>query len=351
MVPTAFALAALLAPSCTAFLLRNRHVVAEQPTRGPLCKKGKLLPELYIIGGKNTGTTSLYTDLALHSGLDAAPNDRTKEWNFWRTWESDHQSSSLSAVAVRQEKEEWFSALPKCPAQRKIIGDFSVTNLFLTPMGADMFHSRDYGFGGMAEDWNVPLHLKDIYGDLSSNITIVVILREPLARLQSEWYHTKPLHNCKGCMSKDTFGEALPFNIDLARKQPAEISDWLWKGYYARQLEDWFHYFDPSQFVIVPMKLYVGEDTELVPQALSRHLDTDLGEWYQASHLNGHFKPPLSKDAKPKDEAAFRELMEPENERLFRLLTDASLKGASLVGYDGGAGSESEVRQWLESQW
>jgi len=311
------------------------------------CAKGKLVPEFYVLGAKNAGTTSLAHDL-MHLGVMATPRNMDKEWNLFKARADDPGL-----------EDRFFASLPWCPSEQTVLGDFSATTLFAVPMPSDLTWSRDYGCPAKHTDnvgaWDAARLIHQLHataGDRKPRL--VVLLRDPLSRMQSEYYHTKPKFNCLGCMANATFAESLAFSADLLQHHPPEVTDWIWKSMYARHIENFLQYFDATQFMFVPSQEYY----KLNPQAFSQSLLSWLGlhgePWREASHDNQHLdRPPLESEL-PLDSPArlaFERAIAPENRRLVRVLAGAQRAGARMVGYAGEPGDEEQLRAWLEGAW
>jgi len=238
------------------------------------------------------------------------------------------------------------------------MGDFSTMSLPTVPMPNDLHWDPDKGYGSdfrsneVPDRWNTPQRLVDYHGAQAKNLTMIVLMREPLSRTQSEWYHTRARENCAGCMAGNTFKDALAFNIRLLEQH--NVSDWFWKNLYARQLEGYLNYFNASQFIIIPFKRYAFLDTFNVSKVLVERLGLDISPWDRARHSNYHYeKPPLDSELPVSaiERQDYQRLMAPENARLVRLLTGAHLNGMELLGFSGSPGDEQAVQTWLESSW
>lgn len=254
-------------------------------------------------------------------------------------------------------KSAWFRKLLDCPEQSAIMADFSVPNLWMVPMAPGFKHSRIFGYplkGDHPQNWNSPEVLHKFYGDQSQRVVFVINLREPLERMQSEWYHTRKLYNCIGCMMSSSFAKALKLNAKLALKEEPEITDWMWKSMYARQIEEYIKIWDPSQFIIIPFRRYVSFDTRNVSTSLIKRLHLRLEPWSEAAHDNEHEKrPPLTDEAPEGSETRnlYYEFMVNENKRLVEILAGAHLKGMELEGYTGRPGDADDTWQWLQASW
>lgn len=313
------------------------------------CGRGKLLPEFYVLGEKNTATTSLSADLR-SLGVVPAPVGEAKEWLFFQKYAMPEEDKMM---------EQWLDALPECPTERKVLADFSVPNAYTVPLPSDLAWSQYYGYSTRRNtdetSWNTPRYVKDWYAKAGAEAPrFVAMLRDPLERIQSEYYHTLPLHNCFGCMANDTFAESFALNVELLKHSPMQLSDWFWKSFYGRHVEAWLEQFDASHFAFVPFREYISIDPPAFSQNLISFLGLEGTPWKEASHENSHeARPPLDEELPPSSPSrvAFEALMAPENDRLVKALARAHRGGAWLAGYSGATGDEAQVRAWLEHGW
>lgn len=88
---------------------------------------------------------------------------------------------------------------------------------------------------------------------------------------------------------------------------------------------------------------------------LSVRLEVELealsGESAESGNRNQGTHRPLDEDVSQATQAEFQELVAPENRLLVQLLASASTKGMGLARYEGAAGSEEDVKAWLEAGW
>jgi len=336
----------------------SHHLIATNTSRKSLCKDSKLIPEVYVLGAKNTATSSLYNDLHEHSVTPAPhlsqkppePGSLRKEWTFFKAHAGEE---SLEAL--------WSDSLPACPSgARKVMADFSVTNLFTFQLPSDLRWSTEFGYPskekkGAVESWDTARRILEFSGSAGSALKMLVMLREPLERIQSEYYHTLELRNCMGCMANGSFAESFKTNVELLKHSPPEVTDWFWKSFYARHIEEFLRYFDAAQFMFVPMRQYIDPSTSpAFSRALLNWLDISEEPWKEASHKNEHEdRPPLDSELETRSASrrAFQAFMDVENRRLVSILAKAHVSGAQLAGYSGKPGDLEQTRRWLESSW
>eukprot|EP00448_Togula_jolla_P007507 CAMPEP_0170607336 /NCGR_PEP_ID=MMETSP0224-20130122/20999_1 /TAXON_ID=285029 /ORGANISM="Togula jolla, Strain CCCM 725" /LENGTH=391 /DNA_ID=CAMNT_0010932493 /DNA_START=39 /DNA_END=1214 /DNA_ORIENTATION=+ len=362
------------APSALKFRQRAR------PRESPrLCIAGKLYPQLWVLGAQKCSTTLFAKDL---DTLGIRSDDRSgrKELHFLDLWRPDDHSNRQVFKALQS---AWIEQLPDCPqaleltggnggkAQPEIIADFTPSNLRSVPLPLGTrptgMHWGKWADKRSAEaiqqatgqEMNSPALIKQLYGSEASKPTFVILLREPLARMQSNWYHSAAIQwrSCTDCKAR-SFQEALLKTLKKAQGSPGSppsYDDWLWTSMYGRQMKEWMLSFEPRQFYVIPMYAYIKGDRLEICRELSTRLSLEMpcemllrpremilktehpdlqGEMIEASTLAGY-------------EEIFRE----ENEVLLKLLARASQAGAGMAGYRGEPGNVEAIRSWLFSNW
>ena len=212
---------------------------------------------------------------------------------------------------------------------------------------------------------NLPFALRSFYGEeASKRLTMVVLLRDPLARMQSAWYaaanrteddHTiwQQCHDCKA----HSFTDALERTVKKAERDPPIYDDWLWTSMYARHLDAWLAHFAPKQLYVIPYRVFVdgGDNRAQICWDIMRRLDypancTKLQSLDTVS--NAHKHPPIEDEDIPKSTLTrFNKIMEAENEQLIAILTEAWSRGSALANFKGVRGSPQEVKDWLQEGW
>jgi len=321
--------------------------VHHQTNRDNLCKQGKLLPELYLLGAKNTATSSLAQDLQDRGILAAPDGQHGKEWLLLKSLQNE--AGGIQNLSPSVVESEFYEALLPCPPDdvHTTVADFSVMNAPFVELPPRFQHS------GKWENmtFNTPLLVSQLYGNLSSQLKFTLTVREPLSRTQSEYYHTLPLENCPGCMLGSSFNESIGINVEIASNStPTAVTDWLMKSLYAVELEEWLKYFDAQQFLIIPYRQYTDNTLE-TSALLSEFFNYPMDAWAEASHGNSHEHPPLEDDISAERSAAFQELFADENQRFVEVLAEAQVNGLRLANYKGSEGSKEEISQWLQDSW
>jgi len=305
-----------------------------EPLKPNLCESGKLLPELYVIGSQKASTTSLMIDAVAGAGI-GCHND------FWGK-NFNQLSYDLDGAKIAELKANWLKSLPACPSQgRQILGDFTPT--YLTK-------------------GEIPLALRAMYKDEDvDRVTIVVMLREPLARTQAHWYMTKPSFEHNVTFQEDV--ESL-----LNNTPSAQMKEMMQHTKVGLNLERWLKVFPAKNFIIAPFLAYShqgGPQTcgELTSRLSMNGVHCEYGApwaprafpWAPRPRVDEKHDEPehpkLEDDIEDDVMDRFNEFMQEDTRALEKLLVDGQQNGMTLLRFDGTPGSKQAVRAWLNKWW
>jgi len=337
--------------------------VSQGPDQGRnICLRGKQVPDLYVMGTQKSATSSLAYDLmgvGIQSAAGKKHNGRPKKELHW----FDHHLhwDAVKSHSLENERGRWLQFMPNCSQSfwrqqnpRRVLADFTPDYMPLVPPPASM-HLPNLTIS--SEHVNLPKMLRLFYGDAAKKVTLVVMLREPLSRMQSAWYAAKACNNfsciCMSCNSS-SFQVALADQLTNASRSPPELTSWFWFSMYARQLQQWLTKFAPNQLYVIPFSTYAHGNKDIVCKELSERLGykIDCTSRSKAGHhswSNPH--PELEKDVSPELRSKFESWIAGENDLLVQLLTRAHQDGAGLANFHGEAGSEADVGAWLRDAW
>jgi len=330
------------------------------------CLQGKLLPSLYILGAQKAATSSLFDDLA---SLGVWNVNSQKEFHFFDNWQE--KAGNYSTLAMS----EWRNRMPQCNAEsteQRVLMDATPCNIRMVPLphgtrptgshwGRYFLTHKGSLQNTVGTEMDLPRLLQQLYSEHQEKMVFVVMLRSPLSRMQSAWYHSKvhvsfelPWEQCWDCKAK-TFAKGLAATIARASSSTPTYDDWLWASMYGRQLQHWMSVFDPSHFVIVPQYTYVKDGHVKVCTDIAQKLHVSLNcqalEGRAGRFRNAHKHPPLQHDVTQELFNNFGKIMAREDAILFETLAYAHVHGATLVGYNGSAGKPDQVKEWLSSSW
>jgi hypothetical protein len=222
------------APSSVGFAANRTR---QQPN---MCIDQHLVPELFIIGAQKSATTSLAVELTQGSSAIVTRTFGEGEWPS--SWKEPH----FFDWRYNEGRWSWLSGYPACPDYRAVAVD-------MTPMVHTTY---------------VPARIVEWYGDLSAQLSLVLLLRDPLSRMHSAFYHEKE------CIQKPEL-----LNIGFSQYSlrvlgnPGYCSARSFEGsfkdedpfcdsLYADQLYEWFKYFKGTQFTIIPYKYQAGRNND-----------------------------------------------------------------------------------------
>ena len=123
-------------------------------------------PDFLIVGAAKSGTTSLHYYLKVHKEV-FMPED--KEPYFFSFWNEDPQFVSPDNLPEAVSDLEVYSSIFKNAQEGKLLGDASPSYLYTFEKSIR--------------------NIKEIYGEQSNKLQIIIILREPVSRAWSQYMH------------------------------------------------------------------------------------------------------------------------------------------------------------------
>jgi len=347
-----------------------------------LCAGGKQLPDLYVLGVQKCSTSSLAKALMAAGVKNVHSPENKKELHFFNMpikldysleWEEntgrpwkEYKEELLDIIIwkglnLEQNRKLWYDYnMPDCPvasrAERSVLADFTPDYVRIVPKTDDL---------GLIEEPNwrpvdrmnisLPKFMRKMYGDAASNkLTFTIMLRNPIAQVQSAWYMSEAsgFVYCRGCKGTNFQTVLREHLTGMLKKKNRVASLWLYTAMYARQIEEWLEHYDASQFFVIPMMELGRDDTTEICREFSRRLSYTMECRPGAmDHTWSGKHPPVEDDTTPELMADFNKLMKGENDRLVTLLAKAHNRGMSLAHYHGKAGDEGAIREWLFAGW
>lgn len=192
-----------------------------------------------------------------------------------------------------------------------------------------------------------------------SKLVFVVMLREPLSRMQSAWYGLRHPPISKG---RANFSTDVEVTVDFLKNSSGHsMLDWMWRSVYAPAISEYLVHFLPTQFVVIPMKQYTDNNTKVTDVVLNKlgasrsNVTASEEDWVspggETNRKNQGEHPSLDEDIDPEVRAAFDQEMKPYNDQLVKLLAQMYNEGSSLIGMDKEKPSEDDIRDWLYQNW
>jgi len=328
-----------------------------------ICIAGKQVPDFYVLGVQKCATTSLAENL-MAAGMSRVHGDLNPKEFHWFDHRMDYELlGQAGGEGFHANREEWLSWMPDCPAktghgriERTALADFTPDYFRIVPRPIEFIAAGHDWMKVQEADIMGPEKFIQMYGaENAKKLQFGLMFREPLAQMQSAWYHAQSFNftnACKSCRAS-SFKEALRTNLAGLAKKPAEINPWLWTTMYARQMAPWLKHFNASQFYIVPMHQISGDNKDNVCRDISKRLNFNANCDSAGVEMGtswSHEHPSVEDDAGDMREA-FDQFMDDENEDLVQLLAKAHMDGMGLSNYDGPQGSVKYIRNWLLTTW
>lgn len=325
----------------------------------PICMEGRGLPQFYLLGAHRAGTTTMARDL-MDLGIKSAKR-KIKELHHF----DGH--CGFKSESLRGEEEH----IPVC---HKISGVekwnwarwFSETCDAQPPL-ADMtpLNLRLPGLPGV---------LTDLYGLHSTRISFGILVRDPLERFQSGWYHGQTFMLGKSpkngsfqrhvnemipqAMEMQKYGWLgtwLHINKELRRSYAI---DQLYRSLYSLNVQPWLEKFKASRFIIIPSRSYQSNPAfkkralRDVGDLLGTELDVNGIEHFHESTQNRVRHPSVQDDLdKETQETLRREFFDPTVADFAGMLAMKIPHGLKLAGFDKGKVSQKHVKEFLEAHW
>lgn len=297
------------------------------------------MPRLYLLGGMKCATTSLATALREQGVQSYAEPKKELQW-----FTSVGPSTPIGkmpvfdgARATDHARQEWLHLGPPCPqGPRHVLADYTPVNL---------------RFGG-----ELARALHGFYGLKSSQLRFVVLLRDPLERMHSHYYHDREIDR-RGLIS---MGDLLQRQLQVARATPKKdwastsMLDSLYRSMYGMQVPQFLAEFPADQFFVAPFRTFIEHQGLFVDAILdSVGLPPNAhGPGYNWPKAGGRGRTPtLDHDVPPfsplrqRAAAFFGE----DRRVLAEALWTAHQSGAKLFGFRGHGADD--VSKWLVQGW
>jgi len=243
-------------------------------TKDNLCIEGRIVPELLLLGAQKAATTTLAKELMSIPGIIGrvlAAEDRFFEWKEAHIYDS---------LAKWQNKDSWKQGYVTCTDETRIV------SIDATP---DYLHSTA-----------APQRILENYGDRAQHVKFIVLLREPLARTQSAFYHLREKAAAWGVKNSQIFKASFQQYIQqrLANNLTAMDQDPVNVSLYPRQLANYFDVFSSQQFSIAPFRS-VLEDSSLANHIAKRLGLPQMLQLGKPPQVNAHQHPTFEGDLEP----------------------------------------------------
>jgi len=297
---------------------------ASLPGAVNLCVNGHFAPEFFLIGAQKAATTSLNFEL-FSTGAVICPAivDRTKE-DFFYTKEPHLFDEPLRyGLGV----DFWLSHYPLCDRTRRLVALDSTPNYLYHAGTSERIMSR--------------------YGQTASYLKFLVLLREPVGRMQSAYYQGRDVGWWRGL--PNTFKEYVEHVVEAPAGNLS--MDELFQGsLYMDNLKRYFTTFGASSFTIVPWKFQVSpQEDETVAEYVLNMLGIDA-DTQRGAHKNKGTHPSLDEDLGADLQQRLRAKIEPDAGAAALAELFASYS-PNLFHYPDELEDQTAIADWLTSNW
>ena len=256
-----------------------------------LTAKKRILPSFIIIGAQRCGTTSLYDYLSHHPQIIPSP---VKELFYF----DDYYTRPI----------EWYkSFFPTKKEQEKLERDLVASVITGEASPSYFFH---------------PYAAKRIKETLPQ-IKLILVLRDPIERAYSHYNHIKRLTRETLSFEEAIEKEEQRITPDIEKLEKDEFYkadqrrdySYLTRGYYAKQLKEWFKHFPKEQLLIVQSEEFYRETPKVYNEIVEYlGLNSYTLPTFEAKNALKYAK--MAPETKEKLKAYFA----PKNEELYELL-------------------------------
>jgi hypothetical protein len=242
------------------------------------CFGDRVIPSLFLIGAQKCGSSTLALEL---SNMLRTVSLRGRDLHETHYFDKD----VVYRAGVSNYAAQWPARCPYGASARHDLQNRTVYAIDYTPAYVRYRH--------------VPQRIDEVYGPWSKRLKFIVIVRSPVNRIKS-WYFHIAIKFYKGDNQLDTLNKWVPHVLEAAHKcashhgHPMHTSrfwglpcseasvDALFGGLYGPQLDHYFKYFDPSQFLLISLSGYVKAPAE-VRADMAEHI---FGKHHPGSQLS-----------------------------------------------------------------
>lgn len=296
------------------------YVDKEEAERENLCMDGHLVPEFFLLGAQKTSTSTLAANLNSSHDIifPVQDGESVKELHFF-------SDSGPISESMPKAKQLWLSYYPRCYTTRRAVST-DCTPSYIRESGAAH-------------------RIVDFYGALTSKLTFALMLRSPLERAQSSYYHQVAHGRNVGSTSFSEFTRKyLTTGFD--------VWNVMWGSQYPPQLEEYFKVFDSGQFWIAPYRCNFEPSLCGMTTTFTETLWTELavapGVYDDSIHISSHPHPSIEDDLDSNTLKDARDKFASIAPSMAKLLASSDAK---LFGYSGKTGDEEAIKTWLTNGW
>lgn len=329
------------------------------------CLNDRLVPTFIVLGAQKSATTN-FAQKFLNVALSIVPPKPASgdPSFFWKELHVFDRKDRFDQLGVNG----WLQYFPKCPETHYAVG-MDATPSYLPTAEA-------------------PKRMVSWYGQFKNRVNFLVILRKPLPRMRSSFYHMKDVakamkrdisssfaHYLSGALRNYEQGcpSGRQYSTSAALKEckdPAELDftgDPFYLSLYVRQLEAWFKEFAPNQFVISGMLSYVAptKGMPFLVDFMAARLGSSVKTGVDSAAIpksnpkagNTHKYPSFEEELASLTKAEREQVdfvmdQEAGADAMARLLAPAMKRGLTLFGYPGDPSDKVEsIGKFIADSW
>ena len=357
----------------------SRHLLAEQvdsdsspayplwTSSNSLCADGKAAPQLYLLGAQKSGTTALGATIFAAGGISASYARGVTHGSAKEICALHDAFGYMNDLRDREEKDnKHVTNDERTKWSSRFVHDCTSTeasNSTFTDMTSDYYSEPA-----------LPALLAELHGPAAARLTLALIVREPLARMQSSFYWSYT--------DGSTFGDhAIKLWETLQDRQALDPSavwsftrttiasaaanhgtsvEFLVGSLYGQVMREWLTAFAPQQFIILPSKWALDNPAEAITTISSgraaMRLDAssaNFGVRDTPVSINARAHPTLADDLDANATAWLRDtFFDPDTEALVSLLAAAGSDGLVVAGCGEGLCDDAAgLKAHITAEW
>lgn len=311
-----------------------------------LCMSGHLAPEVFVMGFQKSGTSTFCAELGEKHSQISFPHTIFNVVDWFNRGAPTNKEPIIFNDFDRFNRGEdfWLSQYATCQqSHRQVAVD-------CTPY-----------LGTGWDPFGIPHKIRQRYRHNFSKLRFVVLMREPVARMQSAFYHSRkhffPKSYSKYPSFQSYIDDVLAHQADNATT-PDDPHAYRENIYNISRYDLWIENLllepetSPEQLIVMPMRLALGESALalLADQLGIRSQQIQHGGASEGLRVfNPTSHPELEDDLSASTLLAMRAQLEGA-ESVAKVLTSHGV-GATLFGYNGSLGDKIAIAQWLEDNW
>lgn len=309
--------------------------------QGNVCMEGRFAPEFFLLGVPKGGTTYFYEDFVRSDGLvDYTPLGEEEDWHKKEAWVFAPYEREL------REKDYWLKHFPECQQETRKVAIDGTPGYF----GCETAPKTIYKF------YDGSGHIQ--------NLKFMVFLRNPVTRTHSHYYQYVENgvfdgafgDGCSADVYPKTFAEAVQRVLETDKMcEGCACNDVFQDSMYASSFQNYFKYFNASQFTVVPFQVAVKPELvtftwDMLGMPHGTGSKESLASEESGGETNHHEYPTLEEDLEGPIRASFVTYIE-DKAGANVVASVLAKSGAHLWSFEGNSDDESAIKNWLSCSW